>query len=269
MPHGLQARADAFQNLVLGRHHAAAEARHDDRVEPCEPLQPGQHPGMNTVARKPAECGNEWEMRDKWDRGVLAQHPNAAQSNRHRVDEERIGAFRDRQIVEFRKPVHLIGDIGQIDLRNASLTLRPEARFAQRRSALAERAPVGVGQHLIVLGDVEAAKPALITKLRERLRGKPDVRLDDAEKDGAAEGLQALAQTGDAEPRPLEFSEVGVRESGCPAAGSGECRARRKRLRRRQRKADWECAARNCHAGGRWWRAPRAPDPGPRTRRGC
>ena len=253
VPHGLQARADAFQNLVLGRHHRGAEARHDDRVEPGEPLQPGQHPGMNAVARKPAECGDEREMRDQRHRGVLAQHPNAAQSNRHRVDEERIGAFRDREIVEVDKPVHLIGDIGQIHFRNAGLTLRPAGALRPtprraRRAGTSRRRPASRrpwrcrGRQASFDSRAPRKAPA----------DSPMFGLMTPKKIGPAEGLQPLAQTGDAEPAAPRMRRGRSRESGCPAAGSGECRARRTRLRRRRRTADWECAARNCRAGGRW-----------------
>ena len=132
--------------------------------DPREPLQPRQHARVNAVPRKTAEGGNEREMRDQRHGRVLPQHTHAAQAHRHGVDEERIRAFRDRDVMKFREPVNLIGDVSQINLGHPRFALGPAARFAQSRGALGERAPVGIGEHLVVLGDIEAAEPALIAR---------------------------------------------------------------------------------------------------------
>ena len=139
-------------------------------VESGEPLQPRQHARVDAVARKTAEGGNEREMRDQRHSRVLPQHPHATQAHGHGVDEERIRAFRDRDVMKGSQPVDLVGDVGQINLGRPRFAFGPAARFTQGGRTFGERTPADIGEHFVVLGDIKAAKPALIAQFREGLR---------------------------------------------------------------------------------------------------
>ena len=151
-----QAGTHVVQDLGRAGHHARAEAGHDDGVEPRQALQPGHHPRVDTVVGQPAQGGGQGEMGDEGHPGMAAQHAHGAQAHRQGVDEHGIGTAAHRQVVEITEAVHLVGDIGQVDLGLPRPGLRSPARRAQEGRTLGQGAPVHVRQHLVILGDIQA-----------------------------------------------------------------------------------------------------------------